>query len=91
VGIAHPRSVTELPALLVSLNPWWNGKEFWTGMRRERYSSKIRKYYATGEIVVLCGVQRPGKPALLYQLIRDLIHEEGVYPRSILFVTCDEP
>ncbi|WFN35661.1 ATP-binding protein [Methanogenium sp. S4BF] len=83
--------MTELLDLLVSLNPWWSGKEFGTGMRRERYSSKIRKYYATGEIVVLSGVRRSGKTSLLYQLIHDLIHEEGVDPRSILFVNCDEP
>ena len=77
--------------VLVSLNPWWNGKDFETGVGRERYSSKIKKYYATGEIAVLSGVRRSGKTTLLYQFIHDLIHEQHIDPRSILFVNCDEP
>lgn len=77
--------------VLVSLNPWWSGKDFGTGVQRNRYSSKIRKYYATGEIVVLSGVRRSGKTTLLYQFIHDLIHEQNIDPRSILFVNCDEP
>lgn len=91
VDITHSDNVTLLPDLLASLNPWWSGKEFVTDMRRNRYSAKIRKYYATGEIVVLSGVRRSGKTSLLYGLIHDLIHEEGVNPLSILFVNCDEP
>jgi len=77
--------------VLVSLNPWWSGKDFGIGVRRKHYSSKIRKYYATEEIVVLSGVRRSGKTTLLYQFIHDLIHEQNVDPRSILFVNCDEP
>lgn len=86
--------MTESPDLievLASLNPWWSGKDFRTGVRRKRYSSKIRKYYTTEEIVVLSGVRRSGKTTLLYQFIHDLIHEQNIDPRSILFVNCDEP
>ena len=83
--------MSELLDLLVSLNPWWGSKDFEAGVRRERYSSKIRKYHASGEIVVLSGVRRSGKTTLLYQLIHDLIHEQNIDPRSILFVNCDEP
>ncbi|MDE4907017.1 ATP-binding protein [Methanogenium marinum] len=81
----------DLMEVLVSLNPWWSGKDFGTGVRRKRYSSKIRKYYATGEIVVLSGVRRSGKTTLLYQFIHDLIYGQNIDPRSILFVNCDEP
>jgi len=91
MAITYQNNMTDLLELLVSLNPWWSGKDFETGVRRERYSSKIRKYYASGEIVVLSGVRRSGKTTLLYQLIHDLIHEQDVDPRSILFVNCDEP
>lgn len=83
--------MADLLELLVALNPWWSGRDFDTGVRRDRYLSKIKRYCTTGEIVVLSGVRRSGKTTLLYQMIRDLILKEGVDPRSILFVNCDEP
>ena len=76
---------------LISLNPWWNNRDFGTGVRRERYLSQINRYYESGEIVVLSGVRRSGKTTLLYQMIHDLIHIQGKNPRTILFVNCDEP
>jgi len=83
--------MADLLELLVALNPWWSGRDFDTGVRRDRYLSKIKRYCTTGEIVVLSGVRRSGKTTLLCQMIRDLIDEQGVDPRSILFVNCDEP
>jgi predicted AAA+ superfamily ATPase len=83
--------VTELLDVLVTLNPWWSGKDFDTGIRRERYFSTIQRYLAAGEIVVLSGVRRSGKTTLLYQTIDDLITTEKTDPRKILFVNCDEP
>ncbi len=77
--------------LLVALNPWWSGKPFEAGIRRERYFTQIEKYLGTGEIVVLTGVRRSGKTTLLFQVIDDLIRNRRVDPRSILFVNCDEP
>lgn len=77
--------------LLVALNPWWSARPFETGIRREKYFTKIRKYLETGEVVVLTGVRRSGKTTLLFQIIDDLIHNRRVDPRSILFVNCDEP
>ena len=84
----HMASILDL---LVALNPWWSGKPFEAGIRRERYFTKIEKYLETGEIVVLTGVRRSGKTTLLFQVIDDLIRNRGVDPRSILFVNCDEP
>jgi predicted AAA+ superfamily ATPase len=77
--------------LLTALNPWWSGKPFKAGIRREKYFTKIQKYLGTGEIVVLTGVRRSGKTTLLFQIIDDLICNRQVDPRSILFVNCDEP
>ncbi len=77
--------------LLVALNPWWSGRPFETGIRREKYFTTIRKYLETGEIVVLTGVRRSGKTTLLFQIIDDLIRNRQVDPRSVLFVNCDEP
>lgn len=84
----HMPSVLDL---LTALNPWWSGKPFEAGIRREKYFTKIQKYLGTGEIVVLTGVRRSGKTTLLFQIIDDLIRNRRVDPRSILFVNCDEP
>lgn len=84
----HMPSVLDL---LTALNPWWIGKPFEAGIRREKYFTKIQKYLGTREIVVLTGVRRSGKTTLLFQVIDDLIRNRRVDPRSILFVNCDEP
>ena len=76
---------------LVRLNPWWNHEKFETGIIRDRYATRINKYIKTGEIVVLSGVRRAGKTTLAYQLIHDLINNQNIDPKRILFVNCDEP
>jgi len=77
--------------VLAKLNPWWSHKNFDIGISRDRYISKIKKYIATREIVVLSGVRRAGKTTLIYQLIDDLINNQNVGSEKILFVNCDEP
>lgn len=83
--------MTEILDVLVKLNPWWSEKGFETGIPRNKYFSKIKKFLTTGEIVVLSGVRRSGKTTLLYQTIHDLIHNQNVDPKRILFVNFDEP
>lgn len=85
------QNVADLLDVLVALNPWWSGKGFDTGIRRERYFSTIKRFLTSGEIVVLSGVRRAGKTTLLYQIIDDLIATGEIDPRTILFVNCDEP
>lgn len=82
--------MTELRDLLSTLNPWWAERPFETGKPRPLYFEKIRRYLSTGEILVLSGVRRSGKTTLLYQIIHELITEQNVPPRNILFVNCDE-
>ena len=77
--------------LLVSLNPWWNDKKFETGIVREKYFAKIKKYLDSGEILVLNGVRRSGKTTLLFQIIDELINKRNIEPKKILFINCDEP
>ena len=83
--------MTEILDVLVKLNPWWNEKGFETGIPRNKYFSKVKEFLTTGEIVVLSGVRRSGKTTLLYQTIHDLIHNQNVDPKRILFVNFDEP
>ena len=76
---------------LIELNPWWRDDSIPMGVRRELYLQRIKKYLATGEIVVLNGVRRSGKTTLLHQTISYLINEQRVPPKKILFINFDEP
>ena len=76
---------------LLAINPWWTGRPFETGIPRDRYFSRLRRYLDSGEIVVVTGVRRAGKTTLLYQCVDDLVRNRGVDPRRILFVNFDEP
>ena len=62
-----------------------------TGIIREKYFLKIRKYLDTGEILVLNGVRRSGKTTILFQTVDELVLKRGVSPEKILFVNCDDP
>ncbi|MEA2034809.1 MAG: AAA family ATPase [Euryarchaeota archaeon] len=77
--------------LLVSLNAWWRREAFKTGIIREKYSEKIRKYLDTGEILVLNGVRRSGKTIILFRIIDELMRNRNIEARRILFINCDEP
>ncbi|MBW6470546.1 MAG: ATP-binding protein [Methanosarcinaceae archaeon] len=83
--------MTEVLDILVKFNPWWDEKGFDAGITREKYFSKVKKFLTTGEIVILSGVRRSGKTTLLYQTIYDLINNQNVDPKKILFVNFDEP
>ncbi len=83
--------MTQLLEILEKLNPWWEGKEFEIGLVREEYLSKIKKYLTTKEIVILNGVRRSGKTTLLFQIIHDLIYNQKIEPKKILFVNFDVP
>ena len=77
--------------LLVSLNPWWSSRNYETGIIREKYFARIKKYLDTGEILVLNGVRRSGKTTLLFQIIDVLINSLNIESKKILFINCDEP
>jgi len=70
----------------------WN---FWertpeTGIPRDEYLTRIRKYLTTDEIVTLTGVRRSGKSTLLLQVLNGLI-KDGVAPDRTLYVNFDDP
>ncbi|MEA3329804.1 MAG: ATP-binding protein [Nanoarchaeota archaeon] len=80
--------MNQIIELMEKLNPWWIGKDFDSGILREKYTKKIKSYLKANEIVILNGVRRSGKTTLLFQIIKDLI-KQGVNPKAILFVNFD--
>ena len=83
--------MNQILGILEKLNPWWTGGKFEQGVIREKYLVKMKEYIKAREIVILTGVRRSGKTTLLFQLISDLIKNQGMNPRQILFVNFDEP
>ncbi|MCA1915483.1 ATP-binding protein [Methanospirillum hungatei] len=77
--------------LLISLNPWWSGINLETGIIREHYLDRMKKFIASQEILILNGVRRSGKTTLLLQLLHELLKNGEVDPKKILFVSFDEP
>src|SRR3989338_3457624 len=74
---------------LESLNPWWFGKEFDTGIPRLQFYENIIKYLSTPEIILLAGARRTGKSTLLFQVIKSILMKEP--KESVLMINFDEP
>lgn len=82
--------------LLFSYNPWWQ-----TGIMKKEFDKPMRRFafYEAEHVlmhpdirrtVILCGARRTGKTTVMYQLINMLL-ENGVSPKNILFVSFDHP
>ncbi len=83
----------ELVEILTDSNPWWENRGFKSGIKREKYVTKIMEFLEDGELVVLDGIRRSGKTTLLYQTVRELIETEKtpISPEKILFVDFENP
>ncbi len=77
---------------LSEMNEWWRAgsirKELAPDYKRKLFSD-IQKYIKKRQIVAFIGLRRTGKSTLMYQLIRQLIHE-GIGPKHILYFSFDE-
>lgn len=77
--------------ILFVTNPWWEKKEFDSGISRQRYLPGLIKSLKHKRAVLITGSRRVGKTTLLKQLILHLITEERVRPKNILYVLLDHP
>ena len=71
-------------------NPWWFEKEFDTGIDRLPWYPGITKFMKAREVLLLLGARRTGKSTLVYQIIKNLLHNKTP-PEAILFINLDEP
>lgn len=70
----------------------WNfwEREIDTGIPREAYLERIKRYLKTDEVVVLTGVRRSGKSTLLLQVLSELIKSK--VPRiNTLYINFEDP
>jgi len=79
-----------MDAVYYTLNPWWEGKDIETGIRRDAYLDKIPTYLARKQIEVFIGSRRTGKTTLLKQFIKTLL-QTAVPGKDIFYLALDHP
>jgi predicted AAA+ superfamily ATPase len=79
-----------MEAIYYTLNPWWEGKKFETGISRDAYLEKISSYLTRKQIEVFIGSRRTGKTTLLKQFIKTLL-QTGVSEKDIFYLALDHP
>ncbi len=77
-------------------NPWWDiNKTYTTGFKHKRaYFDGLLSLLTEKDInraIVLMGPRRVGKTVLLKQMIEDLISTKTIDPKSILYLSLDNP
>lgn len=73
-----------------AFNPWWERKDFDSGLPRPEYTTKLSEFLKRKQINVIIGSRRVGKTTVLKQLIRQQL--EARWPaKSILYLALDHP
>ena len=77
--------------IIETLLPWnfWE-KDLDTGIPREGYLDRLKRYLKTDEIIALSGIRRSGKSTLLLQLLSHLIHDR-IPRRNTLILNFEDP
>lgn len=73
-----------------TLNPWWEGRDFDSGIERSEFLVDVRQRLTRKQIEVFIGSRRIGKTTLFKQFIKQLL-KEGVHPQEILYLALDHP
>ncbi len=72
------------------MNPWWEEKEFDTGIERDIYLNKFPIMFKRKQIEVIIGSRRIGKTTLIKQFIKASINK-GVSSKNIFYIALDHP
>ena len=57
-----------LEDIYYALNPWWEGKDFESGIPRQVYLDKLSKNIERKQIEIIAGSRRIGKTTVLRQI-----------------------
>jgi len=78
-------------SILSILNDWnfWS-KNLDTGVKRDFYLKKLKKFLNSNHTIVITGARKSGKSFIMKQLARELI-KEGVDKKNILIVNFNDP
>jgi len=75
--------------LFYRANPWWEEEYRFEGIERERYLAPLKRHLGSRDILFLTGLRRVGKTSLLKNLVATLLHEEGIVPKEIFYISLD--
>jgi predicted AAA+ superfamily ATPase len=73
-----------------AFNPWWEEKDFESGIDRPEYLNRLQTALRRKQIEVVVGSRRIGKTTLLHQFIKELI-QNGTPKRDIFYLALDHP
>lgn len=79
-----------MESIYYALNPWWEGKEFESGINRQTYVGRLSDFIGRKQIEVMIGSRRVGKTTLLKQLIKEFL-QRGEDPKSVFYLALDHP
>ncbi|MFH1176948.1 MAG: ATP-binding protein [Acidobacteriota bacterium] len=79
-----------MDAILRVMNPWWEGRSFETGVRREIYLGRLAGARARRQVEILIGSRRIGKTTLLRQVIGEIL-AAGVPAHDVCYLALDHP
>jgi len=79
-----------MEALYYTFNPWWEGKDFESGIDRPDYLDHLPDTLKRKQVEVIIGSRRIGKTTLLKQYIKKLL-QGGVSGNDIFYLALDHP
>ena len=76
--------------LYYAYNPWWEDKDFDSGIPRQEYLTELEKPFQRKQINIIIGSRRVGKTTFLKQLIQNCL-DKNISPQKILYLALDNP
>ena len=76
--------------LYYAYNPWWEDKDFDSGIPRQEYLTELEKPFQRKQIDIIIGSRRVGKTTFLKQLIQNCL-DKNISPQKILYLALDNP
>lgn len=76
---------------LYLINPWWENKDFKTGVLRPKYLTQAAEYLLKKQALLFVGSRRVGKTTLFFQIINHLLKEQNIPAKKILYILLDHP
>jgi predicted AAA+ superfamily ATPase len=76
--------------LYYAFNPWWEGKDFESGIDRPNYLNHLPDMLKRKQVEVIIGSRRIGKTTLLKQYIKKFLLK-GVSEKDIFYLAFDHP
>ena len=79
-----------METIYYAFNPWWEEKDFESGIDRPEYLNRFPCFLDRKQIEVSIGSRRIGKTTLLKQFIKQLVIS-GVPAKNIFYLALDNP